>query len=239
MTKKITLNGREVCYNLERKRVKNINLRIKTGGSIYVSASNRVSEKVIEAFLLSKADYILKALDYFAERAKHAPEPKQYVDGEVFKILGQDRILKVIADEKNLAQSDDGYIILRVKDVSDAELKKKTTDKWRRDYCIEVITAVCEGVYPKFQKYGIDFPKLRFRNMVSRWGSCMPNKCALTFNTALIEVPLPCIEYVVVHEFTHFLQPNHSKKFYEQMAEFMPDWRERKLLLEKCGSVNQ
>ena len=237
MIKKITLNSREVCYNLERKRVKNINLRIKPSGSIFVSANNHVSEKVIEAFLVSKADYILKALDYYEERAKHAPKPKQYVDGEIFRILGHDRILKVAGDKKNYVQSDDEYITLRVKDVSDTELKMKTMDKWRKDYCKEVLSAVCESVYPKFQKYGVKFPELRFRNMVSRWGSCQPNKCVLTFNTALVEVPLSCIEYVVMHEFTHFLQPNHSKKFYEQLAVFMPDWRERKLLLEKCGGT--
>ena len=94
---------------------------------------------------------------------------------------------------------------------------------------------VCEAVYPKFQKYGVKFPMLKFRKMISRWGSCQPKRGILTFNISLIEAPIACIEYVVVHEFTHFLQPNHSKKFYTQLTMFMPDWVERKKILEKCG----
>lgn len=233
MIKTINLNGREIRYNLERKNVKNINLRIKADQSINISASARVSDSVIEEFLRAKADYILRALDHYAEIAKYAPKPKQYVDGESFKILGHDRRLRVVQGKRNTIESDESYITLMVKDPAELELKKKTMDRWMKNYCKEILLAVCESVYPKFQKYGVEFPELRFRNMVSRWGSCQPKRKILTFNIALIEAPLSCIEYVVTHEFTHFLQPNHSKKFYGQLAMFMPDWQERKKILEK------
>lgn len=233
MIKTINLNGRGISYRLERKNVKNINLRIKADQSITVSASVRVSDNVIEEFLRAKAEYILRALDHYAEIAKYAPKPKQYVDGESFKILGHDRRLRVVQGKRNAIESDESYITLMVKDPADLELKKKTMDRWMKNYCKEILLAVCESVYPKFQKYGVEFPELRFRNMVSRWGSCQPKRRILTFNIALIEAPLSCIEYVVTHEFTHFLQPNHSKKFYSQLAMFMPDWQERKKILEK------
>lgn len=233
MIKTINLNGRGISYHLERKNVKNINLRIKADQSITVSASVRVSDNVIEEFLRAKAEYILRALDHYAEIAKYAPKPKQYVDGESFKILGHDRRLRVVQGKRNAIESDESYITLMVKDPADLELKKKTMDRWMKNYCKEILLAVCESVYPKFQKYGVEFPELRFRNMVSRWGSCQPKRRILTFNIALIEAPLSCIEYVVTHEFTHFLQPNHSKKFYGQLAVFMPDWQERKKILEK------
>lgn len=233
MIREIVLNGRKVCYQLERKEVKNINLRIKADQSIYMSANNCVPDAVLDEFLLSKADYILKALNYYAEMAKYTPKPKQYVDGESFRILGHDRRLKVVQGKKNTVESDESYIILTVRDITDIAQKKRTMDKWMKNYCKDVLQAVCESVYPKFQKYGVAFPALRFRNMVSRWGSCQPKRGTLTFNIALIEAPLSCIEYVVTHEFTHFLHPNHSKKFYQQLAMFMPDWKERKLILEK------
>ncbi len=233
MIKEINLNGREICYNLERKNVKNINLRIKADQSIYLSANLYMSDDIIEAFLKSKADYILRALDHYADIAKYAPKPKQYIDGESFRILGHDRRLRVVQGKRNIVESDESYITLTVRDVSDLELKKKTMDKWIKNYCKDILLAVCENVYPKFQKYGVEFPELRFRNMVSRWGSCQPKRKILTFNTSLIEAPLSCIEYVVTHEFTHFLHPNHSKKFYGQLAMFMPDWKERKKVLEK------
>lgn len=233
MIKTIDLKGNKITYNLERKNVKNINLRIKADQSIYMSANYYVSDNVIEDFLKEKADYILKALEHYSEVAKYAPQPKQYVDGESFKILGHDRRLKVIEGKRNTVESDESYITLTVKDVTDFDLKKKTMDKWLKNYCKDILQAVCESIYPKFQKYDIEYPELRFRNMISRWGSCQPKRKILTFNISLIEAPLSCIEYVVTHEFTHFLQPNHSKKFYNQLAMFMPDWQERKKILER------
>lgn len=231
----ILLDGKEIQYNLERKNVKNINLRIKPDGSVYVSANTSVSRERIEKFLTEKSGFILKALEHYSELQKYAPKPKQYVDGEHFKICGHDSRLKVLQGTKNYVESDGVYIKLTVKDISNLELKQKIMDKWIKEQCISTISLVCETVYPKFQKYGVNFPKLKFRKMISRWGSCQPKRESLTFNISLIEAPMSCIEYVVVHEFTHFLQPNHSKKFYMQLTMFMPDWAERKKLLEKSG----
>lgn len=231
----ILLDGKEVQYHLERKKVKNINLRIKPNSSIYVSANNLISQEKIEKFLNEKSEFILKALEHYREIEKYAPKPKKYVDGEHFKICGHDLRLKVFRGAKNHVESDGVYIKLTVKDINDFELKQKIMDKWIKEQCVSTISMVCEAVYPKFQKYGVVFPELKFRRMISRWGSCQPKRGTLTFNISLIEAPMACIEYVVVHEFTHFLQPNHSKKFYMQLTMYMPDWVERKKLLEKCG----
>lgn len=233
MIKKIVLNGIPIEYELQRKAVKNINLRIKADRTIFVSANTRVSEKIIEEFIESKKEYILNALARYEELAKYAPKPKQYVDGESFRILGHDRRLKVIEGKKNKVESDESYITLTVKDLNDFDLKKKTMDKWLNSICKDTIQSLCDAIYPKFQKYGISYPTIKYRNMISRWGSCQPKRCVLTFNYALVEAPISCVEYVVVHEFTHFLQPNHSKRFYQQLAMFMPDWEQRKKLLEK------
>lgn len=235
MIKTIILKGRKISYDFERKRVKNINLRIKADQSIHLSANSRVPDSVIEDFLNSKADFILKALDHYAAVTDRVPKPKQYVDGERICILGCDRILNVNRGNRNTVEYDGTNITLTVKNTDDFELKKRTIEQWMKSYCKEVLVSVCESVYPKFQKYCEEFPKLRFRKMTSRWGSCQPKKRVLSFNTGLIKAPLPCIEYVVTHEFTHFLHPNHSKSFYSSMTFFMSDWKERKKILEKYG----
>lgn len=231
----ILLDETEVQYNLKRKNVKNMNLRIKPDCSVWISANNSVSREKIESFLKDKSKFILNALEQYRELRKYAPKPKQYVDGEHFRICGHDLRLKVFYGTKNYVESDGSYIKLTVKDADDVTLKQKTMDKWIKEQCAAIISSICESVYPKFRKYGVDFPELKFRKMVSRWGSCQPKRKILTFNISLIEVPVSCIEYVVVHEFTHFLQPNHSKKFYMQLTMFMPDWMEKKKVLEKCG----
>lgn len=68
--------------------------------------------------------------------------------------------------------------------------------------------------------------------MKSQWGNCRPKNGVLTFNVFLAFVPVKCMEYVVVHEFVHFLYPNHSKEFYKCVEKYLPDWRERKRELE-------
>ena len=235
MIKEIELNGRIIQYDLIRKDVKNLNIRIKPDQSVFVSANENVSDESIEDYLREKSDYIVASIDRYAEIARYAPQPKNYIDGETFKVLGHEYRLKVIQGTKNNVSLEGAYILLQVKEPNDFLMKEKTMKKWIKNQCRETITAVCESVYPKFQKYGVEFPQIRFRNMVSRWGSCQPKRGTMAFNISLVEAPLMCIEYVVVHEFTHFLQPNHSKRFYQQLSMFMPDWKKRKSVLEKVN----
>ena len=235
MTKTINLNGRTVGYELEIKNVKNINLRIKPDQTIYISANSTIPQQIIDELLVSKSAYILRAIDHYEEVAKYAPKPKQYVDGESFRILGHEYRLQVRKHSKNSVRFDGSYIILSVRDTDNFDLKQRVMNRWLKQKCVETVQSVCEAVYPKFQKYGVSFPEIKYRNMISRWGSCQPKRGVLTFNLSLVEEPVACIEYVVIHEFVHFLQPNHSKKFYQQLSVFMPDWSERKHMLEKQG----
>lgn len=180
MVKEIILNGRKVQYELYYKKVKNINLRVKPDGTVYVSASKLISQKYIEEFLIFNADFILKALSRFEQLHKE--------EREVF--FSEEEVTSVILD-------------------------------------------ICHNVYLYFETKGINFPQIKFRKMVSRWGSCNPSKGILTFNINLMYAPIECIEYVVMHEFTHFLQANHSQKFYYELEKICPDWRRlRKKLKE-------
>lgn len=237
MIRQLEISGRILEYTLTRKKVKNLNLRVHRDGTVLVSANSRVSIEYIERFLREKADFIFKAISHYAEIENIAATQKQYVDGESFRILGRDLRLKVLRGAKNEVKSDGVFITLRVKDPFDTGLKRNVFRKWFRDLCRETVTELCKAAYPKFSKYGVSFPEIKFRNMVSRWGSCMPRGKSVTFNYALATVPVSCIEYVVAHEFNHFLHPDHSPDFYRQLTVFMPDWRERKALLEKSGVV--
>ena len=69
--------------------------------------------------------------------------------------------------------------------------------------------------------------------MKSRWGSCLPFNNKIILNLNLIKTPMCCIEYVILHELSHFKHHNHSKNFYNFITLFMPDWKERKKILDE------
>ncbi len=231
MTKTIFLNNKEIKYELNRKNVKNLNLRIKPDGTIFVSANNRISEEKIETFLIEHTEFILNALKKYEEINKNKPQENKLVTGEAIKILGTERTLKVEKGSKNFVLCNKYFITLTVKNTDDFELKRKTIEKWRKDQATKLVTEICEVMYPYFKNYVPVFPQIKFRKMTSRWGSCQPKSNILTFNTLLIETPVECVEYVVAHEFTHFLEANHSKNFYNKLEKIMPDWKERRNLL--------
>lgn len=75
--------------------------------------------------------------------------------------------------------------------------------------------------------------EIRIRDMKSRWGSCISTRKIITYNLQLAFQPLPIIEYVVLHELAHIPYPNHQKEFWNFVEKFIPDWRERRKLLNK------
>ena len=181
MQRSIELCGRTVSYELERKRVKNINLRIKPGGQVYVSASSRVPLYTIEGFMQRKAETIVAAIDRLSAAAEEV----------------------------------------------------SAQPAMEREALEQLLKELCDRYYPLFAPYGVAYPQIRTRRMSSRWGSCIPSKGVITFNSLLVAVPTECIEYVVVHELTHFLRADHSPEFYRLLAGFMPDWKERRKELKK------
>ena len=229
----VEVETQEIHYQLERKPVKNLNLRIRSDRSIYVSANSAVPTDEIDLFVISKASYISNAIERFNEMAKYKPQPKQYVSGETFYIQGRALRLQVSKSEKDMISSDGIYIFLSVKDPDDIDQKRRMVNRFLNKQCRLVFEEIIHSIYPVFEKYGVSYPNLRIRNMETRWGSCLAKKGIITLNKRLLEAPRNCIEYVVMHEFCHFIHPNHSKQFYMFLTMLMPDWKERKGLLER------
>ena len=90
-----------------------------------------------------------------------------------------------------------------------------------------------EALYPIIRKYDKSLPKVYLKKMKTLWGSCSVDRGAVTFNQYLIKAKPACIDYVVLHELIHFIYPNHSKQFYDFLSIHMPDWRERKTVLDQ------
>lgn len=232
----IVVENREICYHLERKDVKNLNLRIRKDGNVFVSANEMVSCEEIDKFIHSKAAYVLKAIDHFREMEQYRPQPKQYVSGETFYIQGRGLRLQVSRASKDAILSDGVYIFLEVIDINDVERKRRIMTRFLNQQCKMVFGEVMDDLYPLIKKYGVEKPTLRIRDMETRWGSCLIKKRIITLNKRLLEAPRNCIEYVVMHELCHLIHPNHSKQFYSFLTMLMPDWKERKDYLDKSAA---
>lgn len=238
MIKRIKLCGTEVEYDLQRKKVKNINLRIKPDGSVHVSASTRVPLERIESFLKSNENFILGAVEKCKKRAESAPKPLGYESGEKVTVLGESYTLSVQRGTKNLAYTEDEKLILFVRDETNSELRKKTLENYLADVCRYEVDKICRKIYPEFSETVKEYPTVKFRKMHTKWGICRPGRNEITFSYMLAAAPMDCIEYVVWHEFCHFLCADHSKKFYECLARFVPDWKKRKIKLGETDILN-
>jgi len=222
-----------ILYQLTRKKVKNVNLRIKQDGSVLVSANSRVPVSFIDDFIRQKQEFILSALaKYEKQREEHQEIPKKYVSGENYVLLGKNLRLKVEESEREAVYTDGVYIYLQVRDKDNFRHKEMMMAKWLKEYQMNVFQELVLQAYEMFRKYNVPYPTLKVRMMKSRWGSCQPQKGIITLNSRLIEAPRSSIEYVVLHEFAHFIHPNHSKQFWGFVTMMMPDWKERKKGLE-------
>lgn len=229
----VRTDGGMITYQLERKQVKNVNLRIRKDGSVYVSAGNRVSAEWIDNFIVEKSAYILSSLERFAKMDQAKAQPKKYVSGETFYIQGHGLRLDVAAGAKDEIYSDGVYIYLRLRNPEDFDKRQRYVNRFLDKQCREIFGEIMDEYYPLFQKYGVKEPILRIRSMETRWGSCSMSRGVVTLNKQLLEAPRSCIEYVVMHELCHFIHPNHSKQFYSFLAMMMPDWKERREQLNK------
>lgn len=221
-----------ISYVLTRKQVKYINLRIKSNGEVAVSAHRRVPATYVDKFVESKAPFILEALERVEKRREETGDrPHNYETGEIFRLLGRDYTL--VVEEAGLEEIffRGDSLVLWTKWPDHYPHKKNMMEKWMRFFTRKTFSEIIDWAYPQFDPYGAPYPVWTVRAMTSRWGSCQPQTGKITLNSKLIFYPKEAIEYVVVHEFAHFAHPDHSRAFWALVAEIMPDYKERKKLL--------
>lgn len=220
----IYIQGHRLSYTLERKKVKNINLRVRRDLSIYVSASPGVPLPQIEAFLQTQGNFILKALAAYKSQAVPALTLK---DGDRLFLAGKAYFLNVRLGMRNTVRRRESAVYM--------ELADNTMEQRRRLYHNllhregeKLFAASAARIFPQLAAYDIAMPKLRQRIMRARWGSCMPAKGIITMNTYLAIMPEAIIDHVMLHELCHLIHPNHSRHFYNVMTMVMPDWKARR-----------
>ncbi len=202
-------------------------MRVRRDGSLYCSLPYYASVKEAEAFIVSKQDYLLKAIDNVTGEEKAKSLSRQYIDGETFLVLGKQMTLHVVKGAKNICRAENGIITLEVTDPDNFRSKYMTYEKWRRSVIRSVIVNYCNEIYPLFERRGVKPPrKVTLGEYKSFWGECFSKRGELKFSYRLFEKDLELIRYVVVHEFAHFIEPNHSSRFWDVVREIVPDYKE-------------
>ena len=212
-------------------RKRTISISVTPKMEVVVKAPKRVSKKEIDSFVLQKTNWITKKLAYFETR-KHDFIEKQYINGEKHRLLGKEYKLQILNSKKDNVQIKDDLLVIKNSRIHNQFSTKIILNLWYKKQVVEYITKKAADVFKLFETEVKKLPEINFRKTKSRWGSCGTNG-KIAFNPELVKADPKCIEYVVIHEFCHLLEHNHSKRFYTLLERKMSDWKVWKKRLEE------
>ena len=195
-----------------KKNNKNTYIKIKDDLTIYVTTNYLTSKGEVKRMLDSERDFLKKSLS----RAR-----KKMEKDELFYYLGQKYDIILVPFENTEVYDDKIY----VKDM-------KTLDKWLKKEMKRIFSERLEYNYDLFDE-DIPFPKLKIRSMKTRWGVCNKRDNSVTLNSKLIRYSIHEIDYVIIHELSHFVHFDHSREFWETVRKHMPDYKKSVLILKE------
>ena len=210
-----------ISFELTRKRVKNLNLRVRPDGSVAVSAAPRVPFARIEQFVREHAQDILRAKAKQAQRAAALSPRITLIDGAELVLFGTPHTLRVRCG-RGAGRVADGEVLVLVRDPGDAAQCARALQRLLHDEAERMLGSLLSRIAPLFAPTPPVTPVLVLRDMKTRWGICRPREGRVTLNTRLVYVPPALAAYVVCHELAHFRYPDHSKQFYAWLAHFVP-----------------
>ncbi len=212
----------EITVDVVLKDIKNIHLSVHPPtGRVRISAPLRMDMDIIRVFAISKLDWIKKQQKKLQEQERETP--REYLDRESHYVWGTRYLLEVVespaAPSVELKHS---LIVLRVRPGADENKKQAALEEWYR----KQIRAVAPGLIARWEPIiGVKVERTFVRRMKTRWGSCNPRTGSIRLNTELAKKPRECLEYIVVHEMAHLLEPTHNARFVALMDRFLPHWK--------------
>ncbi len=206
------LDGQTYNVLMVKKKNKNTYIKIKDDMTIYVTTNYLTSKREVKIILDNEKDFLRKALS--KTRKKLEKEQLFYYLGKKYDII--------LVPFENIEVSDSKIF---VKD-------EKTLEKWLKKETKRIFTERLEYNYNLFDE-DIPFPKLKIRNMKTRWGVCNKRDNSVTLNSKLIKYSIHEIDYVIIHELSHFVHFDHSKEFWDEVRIYMPDYKKSVAILKE------
>ena len=211
----------DIAVEVVRKDIKNIYLRVHSpAGNVRISAPRRMSLATIRVFAISKLDWIKRQQARLREQEREAP--REYGDRESHYVWGKRYLLSVSeSDERPSIELQHRRMILRVRPRTDDRNRHALVEHWYRGQIKKAVVPLLAKWQPLM---GVKVERFFVRRMKTMWGSCNYKAHTIRLNTELAKRPPECLEYVVVHELVHLLEPTHNARFVVLMDRFMPKW---------------
>lgn len=233
MDRVLQFGRRIIPYRLHLSQRKRLRIVVAPTLEVRAYAPFGHTEAEITEAIRSKAPWIARQLD--AMRQFHPlPSPHRYLSGETFAYLGRQYRLRVENGSPTPAKLYGRFLYVGVPDKADTAAIRKRVDAWYRERAADIFRRYLEKWQTVGSRHGIPEARLVIRRMRTRWGSCTAAG-RITLNLNLIQAPVHCIEYVIMHELCHLKHHNHSKAFYQLLTRCMPDWQRRKRVLDSIA----
>ena len=201
----LDINGKKYEIVVTRKNIKNMYIRVKEDLKIHISTNSRTSEKEIKKLIENNYSNIVLMVE---------KQVKKNTRNEKTMILGKEVDIVIFNGQTEPELFGSKFYI---KD-------KSKLDKYLKDYAFIIFKERLDEIYPIF-KENIPYPVLKIRKMTSRWGVCNRRDNSVTLNLELIKMDIKYLDYVIVHELSHFIHFDHSKSFWDTVAKYCKDYK--------------
>jgi predicted metal-dependent hydrolase len=220
VTSEIELGG--ISVEIVQKDIKNIHLSVNPpSGKVRISAPLRMSIHNIRAFALSKLSWIKTQQQKLQLQEREFP--REFLERESHYLWGKRYLLTIVDCEGSPSiTTDHDKLILNVNSTMSSEQIQELVNEWYRDQIRKEAPLIIE----KWASIlGVSVNKLFVQRMKTKWGTCNPDTKGIRLNSELAKKPLEYLEYVILHEMAHLLEPTHNEKFFRLLDHCIPNWR--------------
>ena len=222
----------ELDIHLTRKHIKNLHISVMPpAGQVKVSAPDAMTETAIRMAVIHRIPWIRRQQTAFAKQERQSA--REMVNGETHYLWGRRYRLQVIESDTLKSQTiklKGGKLVLTVNTDASEEVKLKVLTEYYRGR----LKARAPDLIDKWsKKTDVTINSWQIQKMKTKWGSCNVEEGNIRLNLDLAKKPLPCLEYIILHELLHFKERQHNDRFKALLDIYMPDWRSRRDLLNQ------
>lgn len=212
----------DITVDVVFKDIKNIHLSVHPpNGRVSISAPHRMKLDTLRIFTVSKLGWISKQQKKFREQERETR--REYLERESHYIWGKRYLLSISEQsQKWSVELRHRRMILRVRPGTDENKRRSFIEEWYRSQ-IKQEARLLIAKWEELMKVKVS--RFFVQHMKTKWGSCNYDSSSIRLNTDLAKKPKECLEYIIVHEMTHLLEPTHNTRFTALMEHFMPKWQ--------------